>query len=199
MATEPRRRLFTVDEYYRMGDVGIFNGNNRVELIDGEIVEMSPIGSPHAAVVDRLNVLLQPLLRARAIVRVQNPIRLDVYSEPQPDLSILKFRTDFYRSAHPTPADILLVVEVADTSLRYDRQIKIPLYAGAGIPEVWLVDVDAEQIEVFTHPPASPDRAEQVERAQGYREKRQVRRGEQIRSDALFGANLEVDEILGRE
>ena len=116
METAQQRRLFTADEYYRLADVGIFRRDDRVELLDGDIVEMTPIGSRHAACVDRLLALVQPRVTGRAILRVQNPIRLSPHSEPQPDLSILKARADFYASAHPAPGDVLLVIEVADSS-----------------------------------------------------------------------------------
>jgi Uma2 family endonuclease len=141
VGTQLQRRLFTADEFHRIAEAGILREDDRVELVDGEIVEMTPIGSHHAACVDRLNVLLQRSVDGRGIVRVQGPIRLDAHSEPQPDLSVLALRTDFYASAHPTPSNVLLVVEVAETSARYDRDIKIPLYARAAIPETWLVDL----------------------------------------------------------
>ena len=187
MEADLQRRLFTADEYHRMADAGVLREDDRVELIDGEIVEKTPIGSPHAACVDRLNGLLQRLVDVRGIVRVQGPIRLDDYSEPQPDLSILKPRGDFYASAHPTPRDILLVVEVADSSLRYDRAIKVPLYARAGIAETWLVDLVSERVEIFAHP--SP---------LGYQQPRLAGRGERLTPRVLPAIGLLVDDILGR-
>src|ERR671938_544657 len=141
MSVQVAKRCFSVDEYYRMGEAGILTEDDRVELIEGEIIEMSPIGSRHAACVNRLNTLLGRHLRQTAIVSVQNPIRLDAYSEPEPDVALLRPRADYYESGHPTPADALLIVEVADTSADYDRIIKLPLYAKAGIPEAWLVDL----------------------------------------------------------
>ena len=186
METELQRRRFTVDEYYRMAETGILRHDDRVELLDGEIVEMTPIGSRHAACVDRLMELVQRCTEGRGILRVQGPIRLDVHSEPEPDLAVLKRRADYYASAHPGPGDVLLVVEVADASLRYDRDVKIGLYARAGIPETWLVDLQNERVDVFTEP--SP---------QGYRASRQLRRGERLASPALPAASLLVDEMLG--
>lgn len=187
MGTELQRRLFTADEYHRMAEAGVLRDDDRVELVDGEIVQMTPIGSPHAACVDRLNVLLQQQVDVRGIVRVQGPIRLDAHSEPQPDLSILKPRANFYASAHPTPGDILLIVEVADTSLRYDRDIKVPLYARAGIAETWLVDLLNERVEIFTQPTA-----------QGYQQSRRSGLGERLTTSALPTISLLVDDILGR-
>ncbi|MDQ3917533.1 MAG: Uma2 family endonuclease, partial [Acidobacteriota bacterium] len=135
MSVEIARHFFTVDEFERMGAAGIFHPDDRLELIGGEIVEMSPIGSSHAACVKFLSALLQRLFGGTLIVSTQDPIRLDDFSEPQPDVALLRWREDFYRHAHPTPADVLLVVEVADTTVESDRQVKIPLYARAGIPE----------------------------------------------------------------
>ena len=186
MGTDLQRRLFTADEYHRMGEAGVLGPDDRVELVAGEVVEMSPIGSPHAACVDRLNVLLQRLGGVQGIVRVQSPIRLDAHSEPQPDLSMLRHRADFYAAAHPTPEDVLLVVEVADTSLRYDRDVKIPLYARAGIAEAWLVDLASGTVEAFTQP--TP---------QGYQQSRRVGRDAQFMSRVLPAAAFLVSDILG--
>lgn len=186
METELQRRRFTADEYHRMAEAGVLLADDRVELVDGEIVEMTPIGSHHAACVDRLNVLLQRSLAGHGIVRVQGPVRLDAHSEPQPDLSVLRSRADFYASAHPSPVDVILVVEVADASLRYDREIKVRLYARAGIRETWLVDLQNERVAVFTDP--TP---------QGYRASRQIRRGDRLTSQALPAASFLVDEMLG--
>lgn len=187
MGTELQRRLFTADEFHRMAEAGVLREDDRVELVDGEIVEMTPIGSPHAACVDRLLALLQRWVEGRGILRVQGPIRLDAHSEPLPDLSVLRPRADFYASAHPTPGDIVLVVEVADTSFRYDRDIKVPLYARAGIAETWLVDLSNERVEIFTQPTA-----------QGYQQSRRARRGERLTTLALPAISLLVDDIVGR-
>ena len=147
-----RRRPFTVSEYYRMAEADILTEADRVELIAGQIVAMSPIGSRHAACVDRLNGLLHRQSEQAFIVRVQSPIALDAYSEPEPDLVLLRPRADFYAAAHPSAADVLLAVEVADTSIDYDREVKLPLYAQAGLPEVWLIDLQESRIEVFAQP-----------------------------------------------
>jgi Uma2 family endonuclease len=187
MAGQVAKRLLTVSEYYRMAEAGIFSENERVELIEGELVTMSPIGSPHAACVMRLNALLSAKVGQTAIVNVQNPIHLSDYSEPEPDLSLLKPRADFYAERHPTPEDVLLVIEVADTSLAYDQTVKVPLYARAGIPEMWLLDLTQDVITVNTQTASGQ-----------YQQSRQVRRGDSITLSAIPGVVLHVDEILGR-
>lgn len=153
MTVQLCRRLFTADEYERMAATGIFGEEDRIELIDGEIVTMTPIGSRHAGTVNRLLNLFLPLQAAQTTqLSIQNLIRLSAHSEPQPDLALLRPRSDFYASSHPGPQDVFLLVEVAETSTDFDRQIKLPLYARAGIPEVWLIDLATEQIIVFSDP-----------------------------------------------
>src|SRR2546423_2235676 len=127
MSVQYQKRFFNVDEYYRMAEVGLLSEDDRVELIEGEIVEMSPIGCTHAGTVDQSNAFLNHKLGDRVMVRVQNPIRLNDFSEPQPDLALLKRRKDFYRNSHPTAEDVLVVIEAADTSLNYDRNVKLSL------------------------------------------------------------------------
>ena len=147
------RRRFTADEYGQMLRSGILGEDDRVELVDGEIVELRPIGSAHAAQVKRLATLLHRVAADYAIVSVQDPIHLDERSEPQPDLALLRFRDDFYAARHPTPADVLLIVEVSDSSVAYNREVKLPLYAQSGISEVWLIDQAAPGVlEVHTGP-----------------------------------------------
>lgn len=186
MAVQILKRRFTIEEYYQMAQAGILAGDERVELLDGEIVEMAPISSRHAACVDRLNRLFSRLVGERALVRVQNPIRLGQHTEPQPDVALVRPRPDFYAQAHPRPEDILLVIEVAETSLDVDRGIKGPLYAGAGIPEMWLVALSQEYIEVNREP--TP---------QGYRDVRRFQRGQQLRPVMIPEQALSVDDILG--
>lgn len=147
-----RRHRINVDEYHRMAEVGLLAPDARVELIQGEVIDMAPIGTRHGAVVDALARLLIRAVNDHAIVRVQGSIRLDRHSEPQPDLSILKPRKDFYRDVHPTATDVLLIIEVSDTTLRYDRNIKAPLYASHGVPEVWLIDVNSKVLQRMQHP-----------------------------------------------
>jgi len=155
--TAPRllRGHFTVADYHRLAEVGMLGPDARVELLDGQVVDMSPIGSRHAGTVNWLAARLRQLVGARAILSVQNPVVLDEYSEPEPDLALLAPRPDYYRGAHPRPRDVLLVVEVADTTLEKDRDVKLPLYARAGIQEVWIVDLNGERVEVYREPRAS--------------------------------------------
>jgi Uma2 family endonuclease len=186
MSLQIAKRWFTVAEYDRMGETGILTADDRVELVEGEIIEMSPIGRRHAACVGRLTNVFGRLLAKTAIVWVQNPIVLDDYSEPQPDVALLKRRDDFYERSLPMPDDVLLVIEVAETTIEYDRQIKVPLYARAGIAEVWLVNLVDEQVEIYTEP---------VNNA--YQNRREARRGETINSPDIFNLMVGVDEILG--
>jgi Uma2 family endonuclease len=149
MAVSVPRRLFTVDEYYEMARVGILKPDERVELLDGEIVKMNAIGSPHAWCVNRLNRHFSGF-PDRTFVSIQAPLRLDDHSEPEPDVVLLQLDTPEDR--HPGPQDALLVIEVADSSIRVDRRRKLPLYARAGIPEYWIVDLNADRIEVYRDP-----------------------------------------------
>jgi Uma2 family endonuclease len=142
----PSRHRLSATDYRRMGEVGILPPGARVELIDGEIIDMAPIGSRHSAVVLQMARLFQRAVGDAALVSVQSPIALGDLSAPQPDIALLAPRDDFYRNAHPAAKDILLVVEVADASLRYDREIKVPLYARHGITEVWLVDLENDEL-----------------------------------------------------
>lgn len=149
MAVTLRRRRFALDEYHRMGQTGILGEDDRVELIEGEIVEMSPIGSRHAATVARIHHVFSSRLGDRAVFRVQNPLLLARHqSELQPDVVGLVPRADFYASALPGPADVRLLIEVADASLAYDRRTKFPLYARAGVAEAWLADLEAGRVEL---------------------------------------------------
>ena len=147
-----QKHRLTVEEYHRMGEAGILGPQDRVELIEGEIIDMSPIGSNHAGTVNYLNQVLFAALQENAIISPQNPIILNDRNEPDPDIVLLKPRKDFYRQSHPTPNDVLLIIEVADTSLRYDSEIKIPLYARYGIPEVWIVDLENNQLTKYLSP-----------------------------------------------
>ena len=148
----PSRHLISVDAFHRMGETGILGPRDRVELIDGEIIDMSPIGVLHAAIVARLASHFSQRLGPIGVVWCQNPLRLDDISEPEPDIAILRPRADFYMTAHPGAADVLLVIEVADTSLAYDLGTKVPLYARHGIPEVWVIDAATRHSRVFRRP-----------------------------------------------
>ena len=158
--TAPRRHRLTVSDFHRMGEAGIFAAGDRVELIDGEVIDMSPIGALHAAIVARLTAFLCRSVGSGVIVWCQNPIRLDEASEPEPDIALLRPRADGYMSAHPGPEDVLVVIEVADTSLAYDLGVKVPLYARHGIPEAWVIDAATRQTRVFREPSAEGYRRE---------------------------------------
>lgn len=147
-----RRHRVTVDEYHRMWETGILGPDARVELVDGEIIDMEYMGPPHGAEIAVLNQLLVRAVGDRAIVRCQLPILLDEWSEPAPDFSLVKPRADFYSTRHPNAPDTLLIVEVSHTTLRYDRKVKVPLYAQHLVPEVWIVDIGGEQIHFFRSP-----------------------------------------------
>lgn len=142
----------TVDQYYRMAEVGLLAPDERVELIDGVIIDMAPIGSRCAGTASQLGEVLAKALGTRAILRSQSPIRLGGASEPQPDLAVLRRRQDYYKAAHPSAEDTLLIVEVSDTSARYDLQVRVPLYARHRIPEVWVVDLTEELLHVYRRP-----------------------------------------------
>ena len=144
-------RRFTVADYHLMGEVGLLGEDDRVELIDGRILEMSPMGSLHAACVSFLNRRLRPV-EETAIVRVEDPVVLNDETEPQPDIAVVRFKENLYADAHPQPADVLLIVEVADTSLEEDRKIKLPRYAASSIPEVWIVNLVENTVEVYCDP-----------------------------------------------
>lgn len=146
---------FTRQQYHRMQGAGIFAVGDRLELIQGEICKMSPIGAKHATCVAKLSEILTLNLSQQALIWVQNPIILNDRSEPQPDLALLRRREDFYAQGLPTPGDIYLIIEVVDSSIEYDRQIKIPLYAQAGIPEAWLIDVNAAMVSQYSQPARS--------------------------------------------
>lgn len=185
MSVQKNRRMFNVSDYYRMAAAGVFSEDDRLELVEGEILEMSPTGSRHAARVDRLNAALGRLVSGAAIVRVQSPIRLNDFSEPLPDISLLKPRDDYYERSHPTPGDVLLVVEVADTSAAYDRGVKVPLYARAGVPEVWLVDLTKGEVEVYSRPEGG-----------AYRDVRRVPRGQRLTSAHIPSLALDAADVL---
>jgi Uma2 family endonuclease len=182
---ERARRLFTREEYHRMGEVGILKPTDRVELIRGEIVEMSPIGRRHVAFVNNLNQLLVLRLGGRAIVSVQNPVVLDDDTEPQPDLAVLRRRAVPYKECEPATDDVLLLIEVADSSLAYDRGTKLRLYAESGIPEYWLVDTAAEAIEM--HREAGPG---------GYGEMHRVTASDTVSPQAFPDITLPLGEIF---
>jgi len=146
----PRRHWLTVDDYYKMGEAGIFTENDHVELIEGEIIDMVPIGSQHAYLLNKLNRIFSKQIAETTLIRIQDPIRLDQHNEPEPDLALVTNKN--YSSHHPGPEEILLIIEVADSSLTYDLTIKTPLYAQHNIPEVWIVNLNNSKVHVFQQP-----------------------------------------------
>ena len=185
MAIDLKNRRFTVTEYHQMAQAGILGEDDRVELIEGEIVEMTPIGARHAECVDRLADTFIRAFGGAARVRVQNPVGLGERSEPQPDVALVRRKPGFYASGHPTPGDVLLLVEVADSSADPDRRVKVPLYARSGIHEVWLVDLEQDTITIYRDP--TPD---------GYRNARVARRGDELAPAAFPDRALAVADIL---
>ena len=179
-----RRRRFTVEEYYRMAEVGILTETDRVELIEGEIIEMSPIGLRHSLSVAALNNSLVRGIGDRAVMWSANPVRLFPHTEPQPDVVFVRAPLTRY-AQHPGPADILFLVEVSDTSYRFDRNVKLPLYARAGVPEVWIVDLTHDVIEVFRQPSLS-----------GYGSTQRIERGGSVALLAFPDVALAATEIL---
>jgi Uma2 family endonuclease len=187
MDTEVIKKRFTVDEYHRMGETGIFGPEDRLELIDGEILEMSPIGQRHASRVARATTLFVRTLGDKAVVNPQNPLQLSDWTEPQPDIVILKPRPDFYEHLRPTPGDVLLVMEVSDTTLRFDLKIKLTYFAAASIPEVWIQDVNEDLLHVFREPQG--DR---------YSVSRQLKRGSSISLLAFPGVHFSTGDLFGQ-
>lgn len=186
MATPIERKIITIDEYHDMIERGVLDEDDRVELIEGEIVPMPPIGPEHGGCVNALNWLLARSLGDRAVVAIQNPILLPNNTEPEPDVSVLKPRDDMYRHSLPTPDDVLLLIEVASSSLDKDRFTKVPVYARAGIGEVWLINLAEELIEIYSDPVNG-----RYERAV------RVGRGALISPLSIPDVAFSVDEILG--
>lgn len=149
MAVKLIRRLLNVDEYHSMAEAGILLPDEKVELINGELIRMSPIGSKHAYVVDRLNIELITRIGKQAVIRIQQPIKVAQHSEPEPDVLLAKGPIERYKEKIPTNLDVILLIEVSDTTLDYDREIKIPLFAKVGIPVVWIVNLQEEEVEVY--------------------------------------------------
>ncbi len=184
VVTKPTRKQFTVEEYYKLGELGML-GDGKTELIDGDIILMAPIGTRHASCVDGLAEIFSDALGKRIKIRSQAPIRLNGKLEPQPDLSILKRRKGSYRGAHPQPQDVYLLIEVADTTIDDDRNVKSVLYSQAGIIELWIVDLNAELVEVYRDPGAN-----------GYKSIKQFRRGESISPLSFPDIAIRVDALF---
>lgn len=181
----PTRFKLTVEQYHRMGELGILRPDDRLELIDGELVRMAPIGSMHGGLVSRLNRLLVERVGRAGIVSPQNPVVLSEVTEPQPDLSVLRWRADDYTADTPQAGDTLLVIEVSDSSLRFDRDVKLGFYAQAAVPEVWIVDVRARRLLAFRAPAG-----------RGYSEALTLGAGESVRCQALPALQVGLDELF---
>lgn len=181
----PRRR-FTIREFEKMIRIGVLKEDERIELINGEIIKMSPIELPHMVCVTKLNHLFFRLVDTKAHIWVQNAIRLPNNARPQPDVMLLKWRDDFYGGKHPTVGDVFLIVEVADSSLNYDRKVKGPRYASAGIQEYWIVNISKSKVEVYSSPTKS-----------GYETVRTVGKGETLPLPGGLEGNISLDDIFG--
>jgi len=183
---EPTRYLFTVHEYHKMAEIGIFDEDSRVELIEGEILIMPPIGESHFGHVNRFNRVFMKAFSTVAVVHIQNPVRLGLRNEPEPDVVLLRYREDDYLGKFPGPEDVLLLVEVADSSLGHDRNTKVPLYAQAGIPEYWIVDLVHHELIVHR----GPSRGE-------YRSMQRLSRDATVTPVAFPDVPLAVADLLG--
>ncbi|WP_299487773.1 Uma2 family endonuclease [Acaryochloris sp. IP29b_bin.137] len=186
MTVQILRKKFTVGQYHQMIESGILTDRDHVELIQGEIIEMSPVGRHHAACVDRLNELLVLKLFQKALIRVQSPILLSDHSEPQPDVSILQRREDFYDAGHPKPDDIFALVEVSDSTIEFDRDVKIPMYAQEHIPEVWLVNLNDTQVKRYCQPITTT-----------YQQLQIFNLGEMLSFQAFPDVPIEINQIFG--
>lgn len=185
MSAELQKWHFNVEQYYRLAEVGVLKPDDRVELIEGEIIRISPIGSLHASSVAKIIHVFTQLQSLNLTLWVQNPVRLNDYSEPVPDVALLKRRSDFYSERHPRPEDTLLIIEVADTTLLTDRNVKIPLYARFGIPETWLVNLPKKVVEVYY------DIADGL-----YGQQLIFEAGQTVTSPTIAGLTLKVDDII---
>ena len=183
----PTKHRFNINEYYRMAETGILHPDARVELLDGEIIDMSPIGPFHGGVTKYLLQFFATAAKGRWITSVQDPTRLDDYSEPEPDVMLLKPSADFYRKRHPNASDVFLLIEVADTSLTRDVNQKLPLYGRTGIAEVWIVNLNDETIEVYRQP-----------HYDGYASRTVLSAGNQATPQAFPDVSVDVADLLKR-
>jgi Uma2 family endonuclease len=179
--------LLNINQYHQMIEHGIFTENDKIELIKGELISMSPVGIKHAFVVRRLTALLSQKFGDRSIIDIQNPILLDDNSEPEPDVVVLKPRDDFYQFQLPRPDDLLLIIEVSDSTLKYDRTVKIPLYSEAKIREIWIIDINSECVEIYRYA-----------NTEGYDQMQRYRLGETLSILAFPDIYLTVNEIFGK-
>ncbi|MEO5804547.1 MAG: Uma2 family endonuclease [Verrucomicrobiota bacterium] len=183
----PTKHRFSVKEYYRMAETGVLRPDARVELLEGEIIDMSPIGPFHGGVTNYLNQIFTAAAKGRWVISVQNPVRLDDHSEPQPDIMLLKPSADFYRQRHPQPSDVFLLVEISDTTLAADQADKLPAYGRAGVTEVWIVNLNELTVEVYREPNFT-----------GYGGKTVLHAGDQAKPMAFPDAAVDVAELLKR-
>ena len=184
MGVQVEKRLFTIDEYNRMGEAGILEEKG-IELIQGEIIKkMSPINESHASCINRLNAILNRFLLDKAIISIQNPIVIPHHTKPEPDLTLLRFREDYYHARHPQVEDIILLIEVSDSTLAYDREVKLPLYAEAGIPEYWIINLEDQQIEAHHNPSENT-----------YQIKEIAQKGDQLQIPG-FDSYVEIDKVF---
>lgn len=181
----PAKHRFSVEEYYRMGETGVLKPDARVELLEGEIIDMSPIGPFHGSVTKQLIELFTSACRGRWTTAAQDPVRLDDHSEPQPDLMLVKRASDFYRNRHPAPRDVYLLIEISDTTLELDRENKLPAYGRCGIAEVWIVNINESTIEVYREPHFT-----------GYASKTILRAGDKVAPQSFPDAVVDVGELL---
>ena len=184
-ALKSQKQLVTVSEWQTLGESNAFPPESHIELIEGEVFEMSPIGFKHSGHLNRLNALLSFKIQNRAVISVQNPVQLGDLSEPEPDLTLLKFTADFYSSRHPQPKDVLLLVEVSDSTLIFDRYQKMRLYAAHQIPEYWILNLQDDCLEVYRQPHAT-----------GYAEKRELHAGDNINLLAFDDICVQVKELF---
>ena len=182
---QPRRLRFTVDEYYKMIELGMLKDYEKAEIIEGELIQKMPIGKKHSAAVEKLNEILRDRLGKSVSLRNQQPVRFSDYNEPEPDLAVLKRREDFYSDQKPVPKDVLLLIEVSDATLKYDRDTKLTIYAEAEIPEVWIVNLPNDIVEIHQNPSVGIYQLTKI-----------FKRGEIIESEILPDLKLEVNEIL---
>ena len=186
MSVQIQRRLFTVQEYHLMSEAGIFSNNERVELIAGEIIQMAAIGTRHASCVNRLARRFSLIPEDLVTFAIQNPIQLTRRTEPQPNVVLLQPRADYYATAHPIPSEVLLLVEVSDSTVDFDRDVKVPNYARSGIQEVWLWALEVNCLEVYRNPTAN-----------GYTSMQKFERGEMVSPLAFGEFEVSVDFVLG--
>ena len=185
MTAQLARLKFNIHDVERMIKAGVFAGNERVELIEGELIQMAPQGNNHISSIIRLDRFLHRRVGDDVLVSVQNAVIINNINEPQPDISLLRFREDYYSTAKARPEDILLLIEVSDSTVTYDRKIKVPLYARNGVAEVWLINLPKKIVEVYNH----------LENGK-YKVVKKLERGETLSPKLIPSLKLKVDEIL---